>query len=153
MSCPCGLPAEYEACCGRFHAGEPAPTAEALMRSRYSAFARGLWSYLAATQVSPFAGPASVEHWVGLTVHRATQDEVEFTARYVERDHEISLSERSKFECAEGRWRYVSGTPTVSTRKLSRNEQCPCGSGKKVKACGVALASREPFLSPSRADR
>ncbi len=39
MDCPCGLGDDYEACCRRLHAGSPAPTAEALMRSRYSAFA------------------------------------------------------------------------------------------------------------------
>ena len=44
--CPCGLPADYAACCGRFHAGEAAPDAERLMRSRYSAYARGLADYL-----------------------------------------------------------------------------------------------------------
>ena len=41
LACPCGLGDDYESCCGRFHAGAPAPTAEALMRSRYSAFAVG----------------------------------------------------------------------------------------------------------------
>lgn len=43
MICPCRGAADalpYTACCGRYHAGQPAPTAEALMRSRYSAFVR-----------------------------------------------------------------------------------------------------------------
>ncbi|PSD27176.1 hypothetical protein C7E18_09980, partial [Stenotrophomonas maltophilia] len=44
--CPCGLPADYPVCCGRFHAGEAAPDAERLMRSRYSAYVRGLAGYL-----------------------------------------------------------------------------------------------------------
>ncbi len=38
--CPCGTGDAYGACCGRYHRGEAdAPTAEALMRSRYTAFA------------------------------------------------------------------------------------------------------------------
>ena len=45
--CPCGLPAPYDACCGRFHRGESAaPTAELLMRSRYAAFVVGDAGYL-----------------------------------------------------------------------------------------------------------
>jgi hypothetical protein len=49
LACPCGLGDDYESCCGRFHAGAPAPTAEALMRSRYSAFAVGDAGYLLRT--------------------------------------------------------------------------------------------------------
>ena len=46
LACPCGLGDDYDACCGRLHAGAPALTAEALMRSRYSAFAVGDAAYL-----------------------------------------------------------------------------------------------------------
>lgn len=46
-TCPCGLPAAYDDCCGRLHRGQaPATTAEQLMRSRYSAFAVGDEAYL-----------------------------------------------------------------------------------------------------------
>ncbi len=48
-TCPCGSGALYAACCGRWHAGPlhlQAPSAEALMRSRYSAYVRGLTAYL-----------------------------------------------------------------------------------------------------------
>ncbi|CAM5692721.1 YchJ family metal-binding protein [Streptomyces violaceorubidus] len=46
-SCPCGRPEPYARCCGRFHAGTAAaPSAEALMRSRYSAFVKGDAGYL-----------------------------------------------------------------------------------------------------------
>ena len=44
--CPCDTGKPYPACCGRLHAGRPAPTAVALMRSRYSAFTKHLASYL-----------------------------------------------------------------------------------------------------------
>jgi len=49
LACPCGLGDDYESCCGRLHAGALAPTAESLMRSRYSAFAVGDAGYLLRT--------------------------------------------------------------------------------------------------------
>jgi len=104
------------------------------MRSRYTAFARGLWAYLAATQTQPLQ-PGATLAWVALTVHEATFDEVAFTARHVEAGAEVSLHERSRFEQRDGRWLYLGGEPTLTARKLSRNEPCPCGSGKKLKAC------------------
>ena len=50
--CPCGSGAPYADCCGRWHAGPlhlQAPSAEALMRSRYSAFVLARPDYLLAT--------------------------------------------------------------------------------------------------------
>jgi SEC-C motif-containing protein len=59
--CPCGSGQTYGACCGLFHSGAAtAPTAQALMRSRYSAFAVGDADYLLATWC-PTTRPASVE--------------------------------------------------------------------------------------------
>jgi SEC-C motif-containing protein len=133
--CPCGSNVEYERCCGRYHAGAPAPTPEALMRSRYTAFVKGLWPYLAQTQTAPFDGGGAPLTWVGLTVHEATATEVEFTARHLDGGRELALHERSRFEQRDGRWLYVGGEPEVRARKLGRNEPCPCGSGKKLKAC------------------
>src|SRR5512143_2926493 len=49
MTCPCGRPAELESCCGPILAGAPAPTAEALMRARYTAYTRGDVDFLIAT--------------------------------------------------------------------------------------------------------
>ncbi|WP_211230863.1 YchJ family protein [Chitinilyticum aquatile] len=40
-ACPCGSKLEYAVCCGPIIAGAPAPSAEALMRSRYAAFVLG----------------------------------------------------------------------------------------------------------------
>jgi len=94
--CPCGgrpAGAPFEACCGRYlgHFDDaPAPDAEALMRSRYSAFARQDAAYLRATW-HPSTRPAQLAletgtHWLGLQVraHRLLDDtraEVEFVAR------------------------------------------------------------------------
>jgi SEC-C motif-containing protein len=133
--CPCGSSADYEACCGRYHAGAPAPTAEALMRSRYTAFAKGLWPYLKQTQVAPFGDDHGLLAWFSLTIDEAQHDQVEFTARYVDGGREVTLHERSKFEQRDGRWLYVGGTPSVTARKVGRNDACPCGSGKKLKQC------------------
>ncbi len=47
--CPCGLPADYTACCGRFHAGEEPPTALEVMRARYSAFVKRHATFLIRT--------------------------------------------------------------------------------------------------------
>lgn len=134
-SCPCNPELEYEACCGRFHQGEPAPTAEALMRSRYSAFAMGLWDYLEATQVQPLEPSAEVMKWVRLQLHEASENEVTFTATYLTGHHAISLRERSRFRVENGKWLYVNGANELSDQKIRRNELCPCGQGKKFKHC------------------
>lgn len=47
--CPCGRGEPYTRCCGPLHAGLAAPTAERLMRSRYSAFVRRHVDYLLET--------------------------------------------------------------------------------------------------------
>ena len=47
--CPCGSQATYKECCGQYHSGAPAPTPEALMRSRFSAFVQNKTDYLMAT--------------------------------------------------------------------------------------------------------
>ena len=86
-----GQAVSFEACCAPLHAGEPAPDAERLMRSRYSAFVRGHAPYLLATWHAS-TRPASIEleegaKWLGLEIksHRMTgQDsaELEFVARF-----------------------------------------------------------------------
>ena len=45
------------------------------------------------------------------------------------------LTERSRFAEVGGRWRYESGEHQLRREQLGRNEPCPCGSGKKFKAC------------------
>ena len=60
---------------------------------------------------------------------------VEFIARYLEGAAVHALHERSTFSRQDGQWRYDSGSPEVTVSKVERNEPCPCGSGKKFKAC------------------
>jgi SEC-C motif-containing protein len=142
MICPCGG-GLYASCCGPRHDGAaPAPTAEALMRSRYSAFVLRLPNYLAATQRAPMEGALDDKvHWLGLTVHAAkgsaddTTGEVEFSARYLAGGRLCTLREVSAFERDAGRWLYLDGKTQHSEEKLERNAPCPCGSGKKYKSC------------------
>ena len=120
--CDCGAPRAYADCCGRYHAGAlhlQAPTAEALMRSRYSAFVRGLQAYVLATW-HPSTRPAVIEpepdglRWLGLDVrqHRvqdATHATVEFVARSKLAGRAQRLHETSRFVREEGHWFYVDG--------------------------------------------
>ncbi|MFD3942007.1 YchJ family protein [Streptomyces sp. NPDC058579] len=119
--CPCGLPARYGECCGRFHA-EPAtaPTCELLMRSRYSAFVVRDAGYLLRTW-APETRPGEVDfdpsmRWAGLEIREATDGTafhqsgtVTFVARYTHGGEPGSLHERSRFRRHEGAWVYVDG--------------------------------------------
>ena len=116
--CPCGLPAVYDACCGRWHSGAAAPTAELLMRSRYSAYAVGDAAHLMATW-HPSTRPAGVGldpdlRWTGLEVLEAagglldTAGTVHFRAHHLRRGVAGVLEERSRFARHGGRWVYVA---------------------------------------------
>lgn len=120
-ACCCGSGKTYAVCCGRLHVGaENAPTAEALMRSRYSAYVLGLEPYLLATwyvstrpEALNLAGEAGTK-WLGLEVKRhQRQDEshatVEFVARYRVEGRGHRLHEVSRFVREGGRWYYVDG--------------------------------------------
>ena len=125
--CPCGRkdvrgrPLPFARCCGPYladFAGRPAPDAETLMRSRYSAFVREDARYLDATW-HPSRRPQEIAFeaglkWLGLDVrsHRAideTHAEVEFVARSRLAGRAQRLHERSRFVREQGRWYYVDG--------------------------------------------
>ncbi|WBO67344.1 YchJ family protein [Streptomyces camelliae] len=116
-TCPCGLPQSYDACCGRFHRGTAAaPSAESLMRSRYSAFVEGDAGYLLRTW-HPRTRPERLEldprmRWTGLEILDRTDGSafhstgtVTFRASY----RGGSLHERSRFERVDWAWVYVDG--------------------------------------------
>ena len=116
MICPCGLGLPYAECCGPAHDGAAPPTAEALMRSRYSAFALDRSDYLLASW-HPRTRPATIDpdpdtEWTGLTVLTArggmfdTEGEVEFVARYSTAGRRGRLHERSRFVRHDDRWVY-----------------------------------------------
>ena len=111
----------YVNCCGRFvdHVDDtPAPDAEHLMRSRYSAFVLAGADYLLATW-HPSTRPTSLDldahaKWLGLEVreHQVTgvdAAEVEFVARYRVDGRAVRMHERSRFVREDGRWYYVDG--------------------------------------------
>ena len=120
-TCPCGTGLAYARCCGRWHAGPEhllAPTAEALMRSRYTAYVREDADYLLATwhpSTRP-AEPLTFEpglRWLGLEVkrHRSAGDTatVAFVARSKLGGRAHRLVETSRFVREDGRWFYVAG--------------------------------------------
>jgi SEC-C motif-containing protein len=121
--CPCDLSKCYTGCCGRYiDGGIAAPTAEQLMRSRYTAYTLGREDYLLATwhQSTRPAGlglagqPAG--KWLGLEVRRHVPDPlnpdratVEFVARHKIGGRAHRLHETSRFVREDGRWFYVDG--------------------------------------------
>jgi SEC-C motif-containing protein len=125
LPCPCGLHLEYTVCCGRWHAGEPAPTAEALMRSRYTAYVLQIEAYLLASwhhSKRPRSVPFETgTKWLGLKLVAARalsadSAQVEFIARYrVGGGSARRLHERSRFVRAAGRWLYVDGESPALT--------------------------------------
>ena len=142
--CPCGSQQHYDTCCQPFHHNEAdAPTPEALMRSRYSAFVLGLADYLLATW-HPDTRPATLPlesspQWVGLQVLSAGEQgergQVHFRAVYRLPDGFGFLEEESEFLKEGSRWFYASGKTREGRLSPGRNDRCPCGSGRKYKAC------------------
>jgi len=158
MSCHCGDERPYEACCGPFIQGiEAPPTAETLMRSRYSAYVVGAIDYIIDSN-----DPEEVEkvdresteswsknsEWHGLEVLSVenglagdSKGVVEFTADFTFEDERQKHHEVAYFRKRENRWYYADGqmkkgeTFTREMPKVGRNDPCPCGSGKKFKKC------------------
>lgn len=123
-TCRCGSGVAYAECCRPFHRDErPAPTAEALMRSRYSAFALGevdyLWKTLAATNpdrdhpreamIAAFKRTCASLKFMGLRVHEAEATRVLYQARVFEKGRDVSFLELAEFDREADGWRYVVG--------------------------------------------
>ena len=158
MNCPCGNPLPIDECCGPLIAGDRLPeTAEALMRSRYTAFATGEIDYIHDThdqnsteELDRDATRAwsQKSEWIGfelLGIEGGGADDdtgkVEFIARYRMQGDEYAHHETATFERNEGRWFFLDGEMAAAetfrrtSQKVGRNEACPCGSGKKYKRC------------------
>ena len=158
MTCACGSQLEADNCCEPYVLGTAfAPTAEALMRSRYVSYTMGKVEYISTTHdpdkrddVDLKAAEQWAEHaeWQGLDIidteaGGADDDEgvVEFAARFGMQGKDQRHHERSRFKKIEGKWYYMDGDmvknkPVVREgAKVGRNEPCPCGSGKKYKRC------------------
>jgi SEC-C motif-containing protein len=125
-----------------------APTAEALMRSRFCAYVLNDIDYLLTTW-HPDQRPSREDmkqptiNWKQLKVIHTKQGNamdkagvVEFVAQGLHEGQPITLHETSRFTRLEDQWVYVDGTiHPEPTKKISRNAPCPCGSGKKYKRC------------------
>lgn len=151
--CPCNSGKPYSRCCEPLLAGtEAAGTAEALMRSRYTAYVLHDADYLLKTwhpETRPATlDPASMIEWCGLRVIRAeaggrndSQGVVEFMATAIRQQKIFRLHEISHFVKERDQWLYVDGetieSPPALSEKVGRNAPCPCGSGKKFKKCCV----------------
>jgi len=166
--CPCRVreddKREFAACCGPYLARTAAPpTAEALMRSRYSAFVKADIDYLEETLCAeqrktfdrePTENWAKGSEWQGIDI-QATEaglesDEegtVTFTAHFIHKGKPLPHKEKSKFirEGDDRRWYFageisIKNAPVVLGERAGRNDPCPCGSGKKFKKCCGAAA-------------
>lgn len=156
--CPCGSGTAFDICCGPILSGAvPAETAEALMRARYTAYARRQTEFLGESlhpdQRHDYDSAATrrwaqKSQWLGLEVvackDGGTGDdagEVEFVAVYKENEAIHRHHEKSQFTKLNGRWYFVDGeivppaTRVNAAPKVGRNDPCPCGSGKKYKKC------------------
>jgi SEC-C motif-containing protein len=157
MNCPCGSGKQYAECCEPFITGaQSAPTAEALMRSRYTAYAVHAIDYIVNTCVKKGEPDIDVKQtkdwsekstWLGLKILSTdkgglsdAEGTVEFEARYEQNGLRDTYHEKAAFKKQDGVWLYDEGTidakPIVrSSPKVGRNDPCPCGSGKKYKHC------------------
>ncbi|MCT1366900.1 YchJ family protein [Kocuria sp. HSID16901] len=125
--CPCGTGEIFGACCAPVLRGDSvAPTAEALMRSRFTAFAVGDREHLLATW-HPSSRPATLDlsdslMWQRLDILNTEGGpfddvaHVEFAAQYrsppgtpVEERIKGVQRENSRFVRERGRWYYVDG--------------------------------------------
>ncbi len=155
--CPCGTGELFKNCCDPFISGAAvAPTAEKLMRSRYSAFVVQEPEYIFETHnpetrdevdLNEIAAWSTQSIWEGLSIidtekggEKDKTGVVEFVARYTVKNKANHHHERSTFDHKDGKWWFTDGQLINDTvkregRKVGRNEPCPCGSGKKFKKC------------------
>jgi len=153
--CYCGLDQSYEDCCGRFHQGQSAETAEALVRSRYSAYVVGDLAYVRRTAAGKAlqeavnleaANEQSTIAWKQLEIIRCeeggkhdNEGVVIFSAYFQNPDKPIEvMHEKSLFKKINGAWFYVDGAHFELSKnhsKIGRNDICSCGSGRKHKKC------------------
>ena len=121
--CPCCSGNAYGACCKPYHDGAPAPSALALMRSRYAAYALGKVDYILKT-----THPKSVyfekdrKKWeqairqfsqstefTRLEIVDSGENWVSFIAHLKQGERAFLLKEKSHFEKIDGKWLYLSG--------------------------------------------
>ena len=156
--CPCLSGKSYEECCEPYIKGvTSAPTAESMMRARYSAYVNTEMDYILETthpeQRADYDAAAAREwaensDWLGLEIFetkngQASDEEgsVEFMAHFIQNEERMVHHERAIFKKQDDKWFFFDGEAVApetfvrETPKVGRNEPCPCGSGKKYKKC------------------
>ncbi|MCG6940037.1 MAG: SEC-C domain-containing protein [Thiohalocapsa sp.] len=141
--CPCGSNRPFGACCGPILAGSPPATAEALMRSRYTAYVLLDAGYLTRTQCPASAPLPNVAaesdadtgldpdlHWLDLRILRTERGgpgdrdgTVEFIARYKRHGRAGRLHEASRFIRVGDGWCYLDGEQRSETPKATRQRR------------------------------
>ncbi len=158
--CPCGSSLDYENCCKPYHDGQAIPTAEAMVRARFSAFSHHIYDFIIETTHPAYRDEVEdsniADNMQGIIWHQlhiqdcsqepasngeGTLDTVTFSAVYEINGNVYNLSEKSYFQEQDGTLYYLEGIshrPEGYRRaepKVGRNDPCPCGSGKKYKKC------------------
>lgn len=152
-NCLCGSHLPYSQCCELLHTDQAyAQTAEALMRSRFTAYAMHNEAYLLSTWDTT-TRPAIVDfskdtgEWTRLelilTKKGSAKDHkgiVEFKAFFTVDDEQRVMNEISRFVKRQERWFYLDGkVKSIALDQGSFNQglnaPCACGSGKKFKRC------------------
>lgn len=166
VACPCGSGRDDSDCCLPVLAREREPeTAEELMRSRYTAFARGDVDWIMESHHPDTVSEidrdevetwSTGSEWLGLKIRETDaggpdDDEgvVVFRARYrPQGGQQVEHVERARFLRHEGAWKFHSVVeegapelvPVAPRSTVGRNDPCPCGSGRKHKRCCGAAA-------------
>jgi len=155
--CHCGSKKDFGSCCEPFLKGTiNPPTAESLMRARYSAYVTHNIDFIEETHGLEERDDLSIEEtrkwaqeskWLGLEILGTQKGQpadkegtVEFIATFEQKGIKHQHHEVSQFVKKEGKWYFKDGQvkPTTIVRtgeKVGRNDPCPCGSGKKYKKC------------------
>ncbi|HBM90951.1 MAG TPA: hypothetical protein DD400_03620 [Rhodospirillaceae bacterium] len=154
--CVCGSGLPFDQCCSPILEGHPAPTAEALMRSRYAAYVLGKIDHLARTctpsEREKFDRAEAQQivketKWLGLDICRVEgggekdqTGKIDLLFRFSQKDAAYAQRELALFSREEGIWFYAGSeiNPKVEPQrvtKIGRNDPCSCGSGKKYKKC------------------
>ncbi|WP_151798071.1 YchJ family protein [Acinetobacter bereziniae] len=147
LFCPCGS-AQYSQCCQPLHSGQKkAQTAEQLMKSRYSAFAKQEIAYIVATtalgqqqalDVQAIVAWSKSNHWLKLEVVQAKEKldknhaQVEFKAHFHDGQQTQIHHEVSHFVYHVGQWYFLDPT---TDQQVTMKQPCICGSTKKFKQC------------------
>ena len=134
--CLCGSDKKYKKCCRPYHSGQPAPTPEALLRSRFSAYALNNVQYIMDTTCKD--GPryggnqyrweaqltayATYNQFIGLAIEDVDENIITYRAEVVFGSVDNSFTEKAEFRQNDaGRWCYYDGERLESAAETDRD--------------------------------